>query len=136
VSTVDVNAVMDALGVRLATIAGLRVYDYRADNVAAPAAIVGLPTAIDYDGTKGRGSDRLVVPVVVLVGRVSDRASRDLLSAYIAGAGARSVKAAIEGAIDLGGAAQTTRVTSAVVAEITVANVVYIGVTFDCEVIS
>jgi hypothetical protein len=135
-STLDVNGIMDGLGTRLATIAGLRVYDYPAEVAAPPAAIVGLPTAVDYDWTKGRGSDRVVVPVVVLVGKVSDRASRDALSLYAAGSGSKSVKTAIEADVDLGNAAQTCRVQTTRIEVVTLNGIDYLGATFDCEVIS
>lgn len=128
----NLNAVTDALGVRLATITGLRVYDYPADAAAPPAAIVGLPTALEFDATKARGLDRCVIPVMLLVGRVSDRASRDAMSAYLAGTGASSVKAAVDG--NLGGAAQSVRVMEARVEVVTLSAIEYLGATFDVEV--
>ncbi|MGH7426554.1 MAG: hypothetical protein ACREJP_10380, partial [Candidatus Methylomirabilales bacterium] len=88
----NLNTVMDGLGIRLATITGLRVFDFAAEAVSPPAAIVGMPTEVDFDFTKGRGSDRVVIPITVLVGRVSDRAARDDLSAYVAGTGTKSIK--------------------------------------------
>jgi hypothetical protein len=133
-SAVDVNAMMDAVGVRLATIAGLRVYDYRADKVAAPAAIVGLPTEVDYNWTKGGGSDRVVIPVVLLVQRVSDRASRDLIGPYLSGTGAKSIEAAVNGT--LGGTAQVAWVSNPEIRDVTMGDIAYVGVTFDVEVIS
>lgn len=128
----DLNAVMDGLGVRLATIAGLRVSDFPASAAAVPAALVGLPTALEYDATWGRGVDRCVVPVMVVVGRVADRAARDAMSLYLAGTGAKSVKAAVDG--NLGGAAQSVRVTGARAEVVTLGAVEYLGATFDVEV--
>jgi hypothetical protein len=132
----DLNSVMDAIGVRLATITGLRVYDYSADQAAPPSAIVGMPEQpIEYDAVMGRGADRVVIPVLVVVGKVSDRAARDALSAYLAGSGASSIKTAIEsGNSDLGGVAQTVRVQTARVDVVTIAAVDYLGATFDVEV--
>lgn len=130
----DLNAVMDALGARLVGITGLRVYDYTSDSAAPPAAIVSLPKLIQYDAVMGRGADRIVIPVTVLVGRVSDRAARDALGQYIAGSGAQSVKQAIEGDPTLGGIAQTTRVTEATVDVVTIQAVDYLGASFDVEV--
>ena len=132
----DLNAVMDALGVRLATISGLRVADYPSDSANPPQAIVGLPeTPLEYDAVMGRGADRVVLPVMVLVGKVSDRTARDALSAYLSGTGASSVKAAVEGTTgDLGGAAQTVRVMTARVDVVTIQAVDYLGATFEVEV--
>lgn len=132
---VDLNAVMDALGARLVGVTGLRVYDYAADGVSPPAAIVSLPRTVEYDVVAGRGADRLVIPVTVLVGRVSDRAARDRLGAFIAGSGATSIKTAIEGGDPpLGGAAHTVRVTEATVDVVTIQAIDYLGASFDVEV--
>lgn len=133
----DLVAVMDAIGVRLATITGLRVADYAADSVNPPQAIVSLPTTVEYDVVAGRGADRTVIPIMVLVGRVSDRTARDLMARYLSGTGAYSVKTAVEAAgSDLGGAAQSVRVTLAMPPDIvTVSAVEYLGCSFDVEVI-
>ena len=128
----DLAAVMDAIGVRLATIAGLRVLDYPADQANPPQAIVSLPETVEYDSVMGRGADRVVIPITVLVGRVSDRAARDALAGYVSGTGPQSVKAAVDG--DLGGTAMTARVTEARVSVVTIQAVDYLGATFDAEV--
>lgn len=88
--------VMDQIGDQLDTITGLRVYRYPPDRVQPPAAVVTYPDTYTYDSTYGRGMDRMTVPVIVMVGRVSDRASRDQLGPYLDGAGPRSVKAVVE----------------------------------------
>lgn len=95
---INLNTAMDTLGTALAGITGLRVYDYLADNVAVPAAVVGLPQPLVYDHTHGRGSDRATFPVYVVVGKVSDRAARDALATYCDGTAAAtvSVKAALD----------------------------------------
>lgn len=123
----DFNTTMDALGARLLTISGLRVYDFLADSVAPPAAVVALPE-ITYDFTKGRGTDRVVFPVHVLISKVSDRASRDKYGAY-----AVSVKAAVDGT--LGGTVHTARVVSAIASIMSVAGTDYLAATFNVEVI-
>jgi hypothetical protein len=131
----DLNAVMDAIGARLVGVTGLRVYDYAADAANPPAAIVGMPETVEYDAAMGRGADRMVIPVTVLVGKVSDRAARDQLAQYVSGTGASSIKAAIEtGNSDLGGTAQTVRVTGARLEVVTIQAVEYLGATFDVEV--
>lgn len=88
--------VADAVSARLDTIAGLRCYAYPASSVAPPAAIVSYPDAQVYDATYGRGMDRMTLPVVVVVGKASDRSARDRISEYTAGAGAKSVKQVLE----------------------------------------
>lgn len=130
----DLNAVMDALGARLVGVTGLRVYDYAADAANPPAAIVSLPETVEYDVVAGRASDRVVIPVTVLVGRVSDRAARDQLAQYVSGTGASSVKSAIEGIDGLGGVAHTVRVTDATINIVTIQAVDYLGASFNVEV--
>lgn len=92
----NLASVMAALATELDKIDGLRVYGWPADQVAAPAAVVGYPSTYSFDQTFGRGSDRMTIPVFVLVGRVDDRTARDVLGAYVDGSGAKSVKAKVE----------------------------------------
>lgn len=115
------NTAMDALGTALRTITGLRVYDYPADAISAPAAIVELE-AIEYDAATSRLADRAVFKVYVAVGTAPDRVSRDLLMAYLDGTGpaTSSVKTAVDA---IGGA--TVRVVRADVTPITVAGSLY-----------
>src|SRR5690606_8954767 len=89
-------AVRDELGDRLATINGLRVHRWPPDNISPPAAIVSYPDSYEFDATFSRGTDRVEIPVVVVVGKVSERAARARLSGYIAGSGPRSVEHALE----------------------------------------
>lgn len=89
--------VMDELGDALDNIGGLRVYRYPPDNIQPPAAVVAYPDSLTFDETYGRGMDSMVVPVVVIVGKVSDRASRNRLSRYCDGAGSESIKATLDG---------------------------------------
>ena len=129
--SLDLNATMDAIGARLLTITGLRVFDFTTNSITPPAAVVGLPE-VTYDNTKARGVDRAVFPVHVLVSKVSDKAARDKLSTYVAGTGAASVKAAIDGT--LGGTVQHARVATATTSYMTVGSVDYLAVTFQVEV--
>lgn len=96
--SIDVSDVMDDLGTALATISGLEVFDFPPDMAAKPPfAYVDVPSQIGYDYTKGgtAGRDRAIFPVLVAVGRASDRAARDQISAFCAGFGASSVRAAL-----------------------------------------
>lgn len=127
-------AVMDGLGAALGTLFA-RVFDYPPDSVSPPAAIVGYPTVWSYDATYRRGRDTAVFPVTVVVGKVSDRASRDVLAPYVTGDGASSVKVAIEADRTLGGAAGSCSVRGAEFATVTIAAVEYLAASFDVEVI-
>lgn len=91
----ELDTVMGEVATRLDTITGLRVFDHPVDEIQPPTAIVSLPQ-ITFDQTYGRGSDRYNMPVVLAVGKVSDRASRNKLAPYIAGSGAKSFKAVLE----------------------------------------
>lgn len=136
-SAANLNGIMDALGVRLQTISALagKTYDFPVENAVPPAAIVGYPTEIE-DFTKGRGFDRLVFPVWVIVGGVHARSSRDALGAYLGGSGATSVKTALEGDPSLAGVASNVRVIGTSTGVITLGGADYAGATFTVEVIS
>ncbi len=132
----DLNATMNALGSRLATIAGLRVVDYPADGISPPAGVVSYPESVDYDETYRAGADRATFPVHVLTGKVSDRASRDRIGAFVARSGASSVKTTLEADPTLAGAVASLRVQRATFSTITVGAVDYVAATFDVEVIA
>jgi hypothetical protein len=134
--SINVSTVMDGLGVRLATITGLRVFDFVPDSFSPPAAVVSLPQMVEYDLTMARGADRGSFQVYVLVGKASDRSARDQLAAYIAGTGSSSVKTAIEAGKTLGGAAHSTRVTGASVSVVTTAGSEFLTAIFDVDVVA
>lgn len=93
----DLATVMQAINDRLDTIAGLRCHASPPGSVTPPAAIVSYPDKYDYDETYGRGFDRIsALPVVVVVGRPTDRPTRDSIAAYVAPTGPSSVKAVLE----------------------------------------
>ena len=95
---------------RLNTITGLRSSAYIPDNPQPPVAVV-MPGRITYDQAFGRGSDEYQFTIMLIVGRVADRASQTTLDGYCESSGSRSVKAAIEGDRTLGGKALDCRVT-------------------------
>jgi hypothetical protein len=95
---------------RLTTITGLRSSAYIPDNPQPPVAVV-MPGRITYDQAFGRGSDEYQFTIMLIVGRVADRASQTTLDGYCESSGNRSVKAAIEGDRSLGGKALDCRVT-------------------------
>lgn len=124
---------LDALAEAVDTIPSLRVYAYPADSVAPPAAVVGLPVT-PFDFTMG-GAEEWQVPVWVMVGKVSDRASRSALCAYVTPTGATSVKAAIEADPTLGGACDSVHVTRAEFTTLSVAGTEYLAAEFTAEVV-
>jgi len=106
------SQVRDALKTRLQTISGLRVYEVIPEPVTPPCAIVGqLDFTFDIDNA--RGLDQANVDIYVIVQRFSERAGQDKLDSYLAGSGATSIKAAIEGDRTLGGTVSTLRVIGA-----------------------
>lgn len=88
--------VMDEVAGVLDNIEGLRVHAFPADKVTPDAAVVTYPESYEFDATYGRGTDRMTLPVVVLVGRVTDRKARDRIGQYADGSGVKSVKEWIE----------------------------------------
>lgn len=127
------SAVMDEMAVELDTIDGLRVFPYPADNIPAPAAIVGYPESLTFDTTMGRGVDMAVFPIFVLVGRVTDRTARDLLGVYCDGTGAKSVKAVLQAGKPWVAMA-SVRVASVEFTVVTVAGVDYLAAVFTVNV--
>jgi hypothetical protein len=97
VGPVNPADVRDAIVARLDDIAGLRVTGYPPAQVVAPAGIVSYPEKIDFDLTYGRGMDRIPDwPVVLVVGKATERTAADRLYEYAAADGALSVKRALE----------------------------------------
>jgi hypothetical protein len=130
---VNLATVMTQLANQIDTIAGLRVYSYPPDNVQVPAAVVTYPEDYTYDSTFVRGSDEMNVPVIVMVGRVSDRKSRDQLGDYANGSGAKSIKAVVEAGTYT--AFHTARVVEAVFDIVQIAAVDYVAATFTIHVV-
>lgn len=92
----DVKAVADEMAGKLGNISGLNAFGYPVGSLPLPGAVVGLPDVVDYDQTYGRGSDEMSFPVWLMVGRTDDAASVAELLPYLAGSGAKSVKAALD----------------------------------------
>jgi len=128
------SSVRDGLKTALATITGLRTYDIIPDGIAPPAAVVGL-LSLDFDMSMQRYLDHGDIEVMVIVGRMSERAAQDKLDAYLAGSGSGSVKAAIEADTTLGGSVQTCRVLSASPTTITVSGADMLCYRYQIEVI-
>lgn len=128
----NVGNVMQQVADRLATITGLRAYGYPPDAIAAPAAVVTYPETYTYDETYGRGMDRMDLPVVLLIPKPYDRATRALMTKYVDGSGASSVKAVLEGGTYT--AFDTIRVAGAEFDVIAIAAVEYLAATLTLDI--
>lgn len=130
----SLSAVRSGLKTRLETITGLNGYAVAPATVNLPCAFP-LPSEIEYDETMGRGSDRLTFSLVLLVAKYSIELDQTKLDAYLAGSGASSIKAAIEGDGTLGGAAECLRVARVnAYGQIEYNGVGYLGARFSVEV--
>lgn len=116
---------MDAIAAAGAGLINYR-YAYPASAISVPALIVGYPE-IEYDTTFGAGSLTAVYPVWVVVGKTTEPATRDALSAFLED-GAGTLKAAIESAL-------AARVTNASIDELAVGDVNYVAARMEAEVI-
>lgn len=110
----SLSALRAGLATRLATITGLHVYANPLGLINPPAALV-IPAGnfLDFDATMGRGSDNFRFTVRLLVAETVADLGQDALDPYLAGSGASSIKAAIEGDGSLGSIASFTVVTGA-----------------------
>lgn len=124
--------VADQLAAAAGTVGGLRVYPRPGPRINSPALVVGLPESVEFDQTYGRGFDALSLVLFILVARTSDRAAGGELLAYLSGAGAKSIKAAVEAGEYT--ACDDVRVVSAAVGAITHDGVEYLGATFDIRI--
>lgn len=132
-SALNLSATMDAIAQRiLAAGVTAKSYGWPVDSATSGSAIVGYPESIDFDQTFGRGSDKAVFPVWIIMGNVSDRTARDALSLLITGA--QGIKDALDGT--LGGAVQICQVTNCEISEIVVGGVSYLSAKFSLEIYS
>lgn len=129
----NLATVMDELGDALDTITGLRVYRYPPKAVRPPVGIVAFPDDIDYNTSYKRGMDRLSIPIIIIVGDAYARASAAELIDYMAGSGAESIKAVIDGYAYT--EADSVTVMTASTEIVTVAGHEYISAAFDVDVV-
>lgn len=129
----NVEDVMAEVATRLKAIAGLRVFAHPVDDVHPPTAIVALPD-VTFDQTYGRGMDRMSLPVVVAIGRVSDRAAAEKAASYANGSGAGSVKQVLEDESTPYEAFDTLRVASVEFDVVTWGTVNYLTAAFTLDI--
>lgn len=101
-----VSQVATGIRNRLATISGLRVFNYQPEQVNPP---IGFPVLnqIRYHGAYGGGMVEMDWSIVVVTGRWLDRTAHTALDGYLSYSGATSIRAAIEADKTLGGIVDT-----------------------------
>lgn len=129
----NIADVMDELSTTLQGIEGLRVFPFWVQSPTPPAAIVEWPNPLTFDSTMRRGSDTLVFPISLIVGKVDARSSRDALSQYADGSGDTSVKAVLEA--HEYSSADSIRVQSVEFGVVTIAGVDYLSGRFQVHVV-
>ncbi|HKX46586.1 MAG TPA: hypothetical protein VJP77_07775 [Planctomycetota bacterium] len=129
---VNLADVMDEVAAQLDTITGLRAFAYPPDALVPPAAVVSYPDEVSYDQTYARGMDRITLPVVVLVGKASDRMSRDTIAGYVDGTGAGSIKAVVEAGTYT--ACDTVRVSRCEFDVVRIAGIDYLAALFELDI--
>jgi hypothetical protein len=130
----NLTATMDGIAAALLSAHVVdHAYAWPVESVVPGDGIVGYPTDIDFDLTFGRGADRGVYPVWIMCGFTQDKATRDKVSALIAGA--TEIKAALDGT--LSGAVDSLRVTGCTIERFQALNgPQYVMVRFDCDVVA
>jgi hypothetical protein len=101
-----VSQVATGLKNRLATISGLRTFNYQPEQVNPPVAYPVL-NSVTYHRAFGGGDVEMFWSVYVIVGRYTDNRAFDDIDDYLAYSGNKSIRAAIEGDTTLGGVCST-----------------------------
>ena len=125
------SQVRDALKTAV-NITGLRVYDTVPDGLMPPALVVG-QLSIEWDLVFARGADSASVDLILIAGRMSDRAAQDYLDGLLTATGNNSIKTKIEADQTLGGTVSSVRCVSAVPVAVTVAGVEMLAYRFSVE---
>lgn len=129
-----VSQVSAGLKTRLATITGLRTFDYVPDQINPPLAIASLDT-ISFHNSMANGDPEMEFLITVVLGRINERTATANLDGYTSPTGASSIRAAIEADRTLGGVANTCIVTGASnIRPVTQADAVYLAVDFNVTV--
>lgn len=124
--------VMQAISDRADTIADLNCFPYPPDKITPPTFEVGLPDPINFDEEYDEGSDSMVFPACVWVGRKQDRSSVANLAPYVATSGAKSIKAVLESGTYT--AFETLHIPSVEFVIAPIAAVEYLGAQFTIEI--
>ena len=101
-----VSQVASGLKTRLATISGLRTFEYQPEQLNPPVAYPVL-NSVTYHRAFGGGDVEMFWSVFVVVGRYTDKRAFDLVDDFVAYSGAKSLRAVLEADTTLGGVCQT-----------------------------
>ena len=107
----SMTALREGIADELADIDGLNVYAYVPDTIVTPAATIAPApdTFVTWDTTQQGQTQDYAFVVTIFLPRSSDLDGQQALDVYLAGSGAFSVRAALEGSA-LGGVAEWTHV--------------------------
>lgn len=123
-TTMDLAATMDALATAASTGTTTgRSYAYPVDDAQPPCVIVGYPTEWDFDVTMTVKNAKATYPVWYVVGKVTEKATRDKVSAAVL-----VLKTALEAA------SLVIRVVRSAFEPVVLGGVTYMSVRLDCEV--
>jgi hypothetical protein len=125
------SQVRDALKTAV-NITGLRVYDTIPDTFMPPGLVVG-QLSITWDLVFARGADSATVDLILIAGRMSDRAAQDYLDSLLTPSGATSIKAKVEADQTLSGTVTSVRVARAEPILVSVSGVEMLGYRFSVE---
>lgn len=131
----DIAAVMDALKNRIVgVLPDVNGFAYPPGTVTPPAVIVSYPDRIELGTTYRNGKSRIEsLPVIVVVGKVSDADTRDLVAAYAKGAGPRSIQQILESGT-YPGVIDTLNVVDCEFSVYQEAANTYLAATFHCDI--
>lgn len=94
---IDLVATMVELAAVCGEVTEWPVFDHPPKKVTqVPALIVSYPSNITYNVAGGSGLDRMTVGLVVVVSRTVDRVAHTELGGFASGAGAGSLRVALE----------------------------------------
>lgn len=97
-----------ALKTKLATITGLRTFDYQPDAVHPPIAYCTIESVEYHNAMGNRAVYNYIVQIVL--GRAVDRVAQALMDEYASPSGAKSVLAALQADLTLGGVVESISV--------------------------
>lgn len=129
-----VSQVATGLATRLATISGLRTFNYQPEQTNPPFGYPQL-NRIEYHRAFSGGDVVMDWSVFVIAGRWTDRTAHALLDEYLSYSGTKSIRAAIEGDETLGGVCQTLIVRSGLdISSLEVAGAEFLQIQLQVEV--
>jgi hypothetical protein len=125
-----ISQVATGLQARLATISGLRAYNYQPEQENPPLAYPVLQQ-VEYHRAFQGGDVVMTWGITAITGRWTDRTAHQLLDGYLSYSGATSIRAAIEGDRTLGGVCKTLILNQAAnITALTVADANFLQVQF------